>query len=198
MNATARVDAIVVSDNYLIYDIIVGRDFLEQEHVVVIKRGNELLIKQLSTINDECEDIVISVCFSETQTEGNICIRVGDKRVEQQCVELIREFRDCVSHTIKDLGRTDAISLSIRCTSDIPVVYRPYRLAEAEKRTLRDLIQELLDNNIIRESNSPYASPILLVKKKDRRFSYVRGLQKIERGYDQRQVSYASYRRTDR
>lgn len=68
---------------------------------------------------------------------------------------------------MKDLGKTDTVTLSIRCTSDVPVVYRPYRLAEPEKQILRKMVQELLDNGIIRESNSPYASPVLLVKKKN-------------------------------
>jgi len=40
MNASARVDAVVVPDSHLIYDIIVGRDFLEQEHIFTIKRGH--------------------------------------------------------------------------------------------------------------------------------------------------------------
>lgn len=56
--------------------------------------------------------------------------------------------------------------MSIRCTSDVPVVYRPYRLAESEKRIQREIIQELLTNGIIRELSLSYASPIILVKKK--------------------------------
>ncbi|XP_011867060.1 PREDICTED: uncharacterized protein LOC105561575, partial [Vollenhovia emeryi] len=44
---------------------------------------------------------------------------------------------------------------------------RPYRLSPSERQIVKDKIQELLNANIIRESNSPFASPILLVKKKD-------------------------------
>lgn len=39
MNATARVNAIVVPDSHLVYDIMVGRDFLDQKHIVIIKQG---------------------------------------------------------------------------------------------------------------------------------------------------------------
>lgn len=58
-------------------------------------------------------------------------------------------------------------SMSIKLTSTIPVNYRPYRLSLPEILRVRKIIQELLDKKIIRESESEYASPILLVKKKD-------------------------------
>lgn len=44
---------------------------------------------------------------------------------------------------------------------------RPYRLAPSEREKVQKIIEELLQNNIIRESNSPYASPVILVKKKN-------------------------------
>ncbi|GBP90900.1 hypothetical protein EVAR_66359_1 [Eumeta japonica] len=43
---------------------------------------------------------------------------------------------------------------------------RPYRLSPDERQVCRDKIKELLAANIIRPSCSPFASPILLVKKK--------------------------------
>ncbi|GBP16426.1 hypothetical protein EVAR_10006_1 [Eumeta japonica] len=44
---------------------------------------------------------------------------------------------------------------------------RPYRLSPDERQVCRDKIKELLAANIIRQSCSPFASPILLFKKKD-------------------------------
>ncbi|XP_011861043.1 PREDICTED: uncharacterized protein K02A2.6-like [Vollenhovia emeryi] len=131
MNATAQVDAVVVPDNQLVYDIIVGRDFLEQEHIVSIKRGNKLTLEQLPTLDTELEAIG-DVNFAEITN--------------------------------------DAVNINVESEEAKPaptVVYRPYRLAEAEKQVVRGIIRELLTNNIIRESNLPYASPILLVKKKN-------------------------------
>lgn len=165
MNATARVNAIVVPDSHLVYDIIVGRDFLEQEHIVTIKRGNKLILEQLPAVNVECASVA-DVNFSKVLTDDIIITGTDNEEAKQRCTNLIREFRGCVSFSIKDLGKTEAASLSIRCTLDVPVVYRPYRLAESEKKILREIIRELLANGIIRESSSPYASPIILVKKK--------------------------------
>jgi len=169
MDATAHVNALVIPDNHLTYDAIVGRDFLEHNDVIVIKRGSNLILKQLPAIGDESKNI-LDINFSNVDAPGDDIAKYtadinGEAR--QQCTELLRQFRDCISFSTADLGKTNATALTIRCTSDIPVVYRPYRLAENEKRTVREMIRELLANDIIRESSSPYASPILLVKKKN-------------------------------
>lgn len=92
--------------------------------------------------------------FSEVETNDAIIIRVESEEAKRQCVDLIREFRDCVAFSIENLEKTEAASLSIRCTSDVPVVYRPYRLATAEKQVLKEIIQKLLANRIIRGSQS--------------------------------------------
>jgi hypothetical protein len=44
---------------------------------------------------------------------------------------------------------------------------RPYRYSSLQKDTLEDMIKEMLRIKIIRASNSQFASPVILVKKKD-------------------------------
>lgn len=44
--------------------------------------------------------------------------------------------------------------------------YRPRRLSFSENQTVNKIIDELLQNNIIRRSESEYRSPIALTKKK--------------------------------
>ena len=64
--------------------------------------------------------------------------------------------------------RVNTGQLEIRLIDpNITVQKSPYRLSEEERRIVRERISELLRANIIRPSNSPFASPILLVKKKD-------------------------------
>ncbi|KAL0818748.1 hypothetical protein ABMA28_008076 [Loxostege sticticalis] len=58
--------------------------------------------------------------------------------------------------------------LNIRLKNPDKIVQRrPYRLAPGEREHVKAIIKDLKDNNIIRDSNSPFASPILLVRKKD-------------------------------
>ncbi|KAJ3691747.1 hypothetical protein LUZ61_020911 [Rhynchospora tenuis] len=48
-----------------------------------------------------------------------------------------------------------------------PVNIRPYRFSYFQKLEIEKIIEELLQSGYIRPSTSPFASPILLVKKKD-------------------------------
>ncbi|WVZ96404.1 hypothetical protein U9M48_042044, partial [Paspalum notatum var. saurae] len=48
-----------------------------------------------------------------------------------------------------------------------PIQSRPYRYAPVQKTEIERQLTEMLRNGIIRSSCSPYASPVLLVKKKD-------------------------------
>ncbi|KAJ4807690.1 polyprotein [Rhynchospora pubera] len=48
-----------------------------------------------------------------------------------------------------------------------PVNLRPYRFSHFQKLEIEKIVEELLQTGYIRPSTSPFASPILLVKKKD-------------------------------
>ena len=64
-------------------------------------------------------------------------------------------------------GSTSLIEHTINLTSDVPVRSKPYSVPYGVRESLRNDIQEMQDLGIIRVSNSPYASPVVIVKKKD-------------------------------
>lgn len=48
-----------------------------------------------------------------------------------------------------------------------PVNKRPYRYPGIKKDVIEKLVQEMLDQGVVQHSTSPYASPVVLVGKKD-------------------------------
>lgn len=81
-------------------------------------------------------------------------------------VELLNDYKDLVARKINEIGLTNKVEMCINLSDSKPVYYRPYRMAYSEKQKLKDIVSELKEANIIEDSNSPFASPVLLVKKK--------------------------------
>lgn len=79
---------------------------------------------------------------------------------------LLDKYRNSFSSSLKDLGFTTETEMVIELSDSEPVVYRPYRLSFTERERVKDMVQEMMNSGIIRESSSPYASPIVLVNKK--------------------------------
>lgn len=86
---------------------------------------------------------------------------------QQQLLSLLERYSHCFSSSLQDLGCTAAAELKIDLIDDTPVAYKPYRMNLANRQKVKEIVDELLENNVIRESCSPFASPVILVKKKD-------------------------------
>lgn len=72
-----------------------------------------------------------------------------------------------ISNSKKKPVSIQDFEMNIRLTLDEPIVYRPRRLSVLEQEYVEQAVQELLDKEIIRPSKSNYASPVVLVYKKN-------------------------------
>ncbi len=80
--------------------------------------------------------------------------------------KLISEYRDVFSMHDMDIGCTEMVEHRIDLVSDVPFRERSRPIRSSDVEDARRHIQQLLDAQIIRESHSCYASPIVLVRKK--------------------------------
>lgn len=80
---------------------------------------------------------------------------------------LLRQYESVFSTHDGDLGCTNLITHEIPLLDEVPVRQRFRRLLPSEYEAVKAHIRQLLDSQVIQESSSPYASPIVVVKNKD-------------------------------
>ena len=85
---------------------------------------------------------------------------------QQQLKALFQEFSDIVSQGEDDLGCTPLLQHTIE--TEGPPLRQPYRCQNpAVRQEEMAQVQQMLSSGVIRPSNSPWASPVVMVKKKD-------------------------------
>lgn len=80
---------------------------------------------------------------------------------------MLLKYEAVFSSSDLDLGCTNLITHDIPLQDDVPVRQRYRRIPPSDYEEVRAHIRQLLDSQVIRESCSLYASPIVLVRKKD-------------------------------
>ena len=66
-----------------------------------------------------------------------------------------------------ELGYTETYKHRIPTTDDVPVSQPFRRIPPTQYQEVKDHIQKLLEDGIIHENHSPYAFPVVIVRKKD-------------------------------
>ena len=93
-------------------------------------------------------------------------LTAGKKKIKKKKLrELLEEFRDVFTGKDFKLGNTDLIEHEIH--TKCPQIRQPYRRQNPKvQRHEQDQLNEMLEQEVIRPSCSPWASPEVMVKKK--------------------------------
>jgi hypothetical protein len=167
------------------YDAILGIDWLAQWGLMQCHWENQWLqfdyhgkSVTLQGIPDTPQTQLheISVEQLEKQIKGNeiwamavvTMMSTHDSSSTPVCVQtLLNNFQD-VFHEPKDLPPHRTFDHAISLLPDsVPVNSRPYRYSPQQKDEIERQVAEMIAAGIVLPSMSPFASPVLLVKKKD-------------------------------
>ena len=113
------------------------------------------------------ETSVKSQDFNDFEMPIDISHLSVSNEMKHQIRTLFYNYTDVFSKKDDDVGYTDTIKHRIRTMNDDPVVQPYRRIPPTQYEEVKNHIIKLIENKIIRESTSSYASPIVLVRKKD-------------------------------
>ena len=86
---------------------------------------------------------------------------------EGQCHQLRDLIEETPSVFQSKPGRTTIVQHSIHVGDAAPICQRPYRIPYSCREKVKRELDEMLASGVTRPSASPWASPIVLVEKKD-------------------------------
>lgn len=144
----------------------------QQNSVTLCKDGTELSLKgideraklKMITAAQCYQDIIRGACCLISQCEPTTV--AGAAAVPQPILQVIEQYLD-VFQEPQELPPQRSQDHKIPLVPGAkPVNIRPYRHSHEQKGEIERQVKEMLGNSIIQGSNSPYASPVLLVKKK--------------------------------
>ena len=90
-----------------------------------------------------------------------------DQRTKQELEQLLERNKDCFAEDERQIGTTPLITMSIDTGDHPPVAKRPYTLALKHHDWVKAEIDKLLEAGVIRESDSSWSAPVVVVPKGD-------------------------------
>lgn len=135
-----------------------------------------------SVIDDDVEEGMIEVkLLPIEQTEKFTDVSVCENRTEQQ-KQQINSLLHKYSDVLTDVpGRTELMQHSVKLTTNDAIYSKAYPVPFATQETVRKEIDSMLKLGVIERSDSKYASPIVLVKKKDGSIRFCVDFRKLNR-----------------
>jgi transposase InsO family protein len=90
----------------------------------------------------------------------------SEQKLEVQAV--LCEYLDVFSFPDEPIGRAVGVYHKINTGDALPIRQRAHRVSPTERRIVQEKIEEMLKKDLIQPSESPWSSPILLIRQKDK------------------------------
>ena len=99
----------------------------------------------------------------EFASDVKVCSNLSDEQ-QHEVKRLLNNYKDVLTDVPGDtnLGHHD-----IKLTDNTPIRSRPYPIPHALRETVKDEVKAMIDMGVVEPSESPYASPLVIVKKTD-------------------------------
>ena len=85
----------------------------------------------------------------------------------EQLKATVCEFSDVFALDDMELGCTDLVQHSIETGNHSPIRQQPYRTPVVRRQKMNEMVSNMQDQGVVQPSSSPWASPVVLVPKKD-------------------------------
>lgn len=119
--------------------------------------------KEISTNGTESEKMELN--------QAKILIDLGNSPLspewKKRITSLLNSMPDVFALNDLDYGHTDKVKHRIKLNDDTPFNHQARPIHPQDVDAVRKHLQELLEARIIRESESPFSSPIVVVQKKN-------------------------------
>lgn len=120
---------------------------------------------------DHSPDLNSSSSQAGTTTSNKLNVDFGSSSLpspwKDRVTNLINSMPEVFASHDLDFGHTDKVKHRIKLSDETPFKHRARPIHPHDVDAVRKHLQELLDSGIIRESESPFASPIVVVRKKN-------------------------------
>ena len=158
-----------------LYDASDGRIpviFINQKrHPVILEKGKHVaVVEKVSVVN-----VVTNSHEEKKLVEVNSKLAkdmvIIDKKLPKQQLDMVNELITKYDHIFSknknDLGYYDKDKFNIDTGDEKPIKSKAYRVPFSQQENIDKMVDEMLENKIITKSNSAWASPVVIVKKKD-------------------------------
>ena len=115
------------------------------------------------SINEE--ELLELVGFQQKESIRDVCLGIHlSVRQQDEIMRVLGKYEEIFTEVP---GKANIIEHKIDLTDDRPIRCKSYALPYAVREDIREEIKNMMETEIVRESSSPYASPLVIVKKKD-------------------------------
>ena len=122
----------------------------------------------LKTYADDSDPLKMNILPSRwNRLKAKIKCTMENEIYKEKLYQLLEKYQHLFAESDLELGRTNTVEMKLDTGDSHPIRSKPYRTPLAQRSLVEDHVKQMMDAKVISPSTSPWASPIVIVPKKD-------------------------------